>query len=165
MGNYGGIKLKFKSVKPFVFELLTMMLSIGIVLIFSLMLGDIRIYLNKNDFFVVIGVILVLGWFLYVFVRVINLGVRALVDFFCQNSVEDVYTILSILPYRASIFTDSDTKNRYDCGMYFLVNCKNTDGITSTFIAPKYLEIVPEKKYFLKTGKFSGVLIDFAETD
>lgn len=161
----GGIELKFKSVKPFVFELLTMIGVIGVVLAFSLMLGDIKIYFNKNDIFLVTGIVLVLGWFLYIFVRVINLGVRSLVDYLFQKTVENEYTILSILPYRASIFSDSNTTNRYDCGMYYLVNCKNTNGTTFTFVVSKYLEINLNEKYILKTGMFSGVLIDCIEID
>ena len=154
--------MKFRMIKPFVVEMITFIFVIAGIL-GSLLIGDFveisfRIHLITISLFIIIFLII-----LYLFSRVINIGVRTLLDYFLKSIKEDEYILLKIEPYKASVFTEKFGGNKEtSLGMYYLIHAKKNDKVY-TFLSSQYIGMEEEKKYKIKYGQYSHVFLDAYE--
>lgn len=150
--------VKFKIIRPFIIELLTFIFVIcGIFL--GLLAGNyIEIIFHINLFTIGIITIVVLFIILY-FSRVVNIGVKALIDFIFQQTKQGKYIFIRQLPYQASIFTEKFGPNhKRSLGMYYLIQVKNCEQIY-TFISPSYVELEEGKVYIITSARSSHILL------
>ena len=152
-------RIKFKMIKPFIFEMLTLLFVIGIVLYGFLMYRfiEIKIHINLLTFTAILSLFVS---FISLFSRIVTIGVRALIDYFFQNVKEDNYIFYKEEAYEASSFTEKIDKNRErQLGMYYLIHAKKGNEMY-TFISPQYIEMTEGEEYRLKTAKFSKILLE-----
>ena len=97
--------MKFKSIKPFVMEFVTFVFVI-VVILTSFLVGNFIEIRVKMHLLTVAALIVVTVVFIALFSRVVNTGVKALVDFALQRIKEDTYVFLLEQPYKASIFAE-----------------------------------------------------------
>ncbi len=148
--------MKFKSVKPFIFEMLTLLFVISLIIAGLLIRDNIQISWDLLTIGVVVCVFVI---HLLLFSRIVPLGIRALVDYICQNTEENTFVFLKEEPYEASMFTEKFGKDhKRHIGMYYLIHLKNSKEI-STFISPVYVDFDENKKYKVKYGKCSKIFI------
>lgn len=152
-------KIEFDRIKPFVMEMFIFILVI--ILIFGGLLAgnfieiSIRIHLLTVTVFVILCVLL-----LSLFSRIVNMGIRALVDFFMQSALEEEYEFLRMEAFKASVFTEKISKEKKrDLGIYYLIHAKKGSEIY-TFISPDYIDITEGKVYRIRTGKASKILLE-----
>jgi len=152
-------RLKFKMIKPFIFEMLTLLYVIGIVLYGFLMFRfiEIKIHINLFTFTAILSLFVS---FTSLFSRIVTIGVRALIDYFFQSVNEHSYIFYKEEAYEASSFTEKIDKNRErQLGMYYLIHAKKGNEMY-TFISPQYIEMTEGEEYILKTAKLSKILLE-----
>ncbi len=151
--------MKFKSIKPFVMEFVTFVFVI-VVILTSFLVGNFIEIRVKMHLLTVAALIVVTVVFIALFSRVVNTGVKALVDFALQRIKEDTYVFLLEQPYKASIFAEKcGHSHERSVGMYYLIQAKKDDEVF-TFISPIYLELVEGKAYIITSGRSSHIIVN-----
>lgn len=140
---------KFKIIKPFVTEMVILLFVVAGVTV-GLLTGKFIEITIKLHLITIAFIIIVIGLFLALFSRVVNLGARALFDFIFQSTKLDNYEFIKELPYYASVFSEKFGPNsERSYGMYYLIQVKKDDEIL-TFISPFFLDLKPAKDMFLE---------------
>lgn len=156
--------MNFEIIKPFVTEMLIFVFTVCCIFI-GLLAGsyvEITIHMHLLTF---AAIVLVFTALISLFSRIMNTGIRALLDFVFQKTKEDTYVFLDVQPYKASVFSEcfkSDRERAY--GMYYLVHMKKNVKVY-TFLSPTYIELIEGKQYAVRTGSLSGLFIDGVQLD
>lgn len=92
----------------------------------------------------------------------INLGIRAIIDLLFKQSRSAKGTIMDIIPYKRSSFSEKWSDSEYLCrkrGYSYLVRVrvKNT---YLTLIAHQPYEMTKDRSYVFHYGRFSHIIID-----
>ena len=152
-------RIKFKMIKPFIFELFSLLFAIAFVSYVLLAYRFIQIKIRVHLMTITLIIILAVQ-FISLFSRIVTIGVRALIDYFFQNVKEDNYIFYKEEAYEASSFTEKYDKNRErQVGMYYLIQAKKENEMY-TFISPQYIEMTEGEEYRLKTANFSKILLE-----
>lgn len=150
--------MKFKMIKPFVIEFVTFVFVISTICI-ALLVGNYIEIIFHMHLLTVTAVVIILASLLSLFSRIVNTGVKALVDFAFQSTKEDVYVFLNEQPYLASIFTEKfGHKHERYVGMYYLIHLKKGKEIC-TLISASYVDFVEGKTYRVKSGRSSNIFL------
>ena len=151
--------MKFKTIKPFVIELITFVFVISVIII-GLLVGDFIEISFHMHLITIIAIALIIIPLLSLFSRIVNLGVRALVDFVFQKTKEGVYEFLDEQPYEASVFTEKVGKNHErSFGMYYLIHLKKGNEVY-TLISASYVDLIKGKTYIIKSGWSSNIFLN-----
>lgn len=154
--------IKFRMVRPFVMEMAVFLFAIFVVLFCFLMEDYIVIAIDFN-FLTVCLIVILLGYFMFLFSRIINMGVRALFDFVFQKTKNDTYVFLKTLPYVASSFTEKWGHNREtSIGMYYLVQVEK-EGNIITLISPSFLNFKEGNVYNITSAFSSRIILSYSE--
>ena len=138
---------KFKMIKPFVTEMLILFFVVAGVTV-GLLTGKFIEITIKPHFIPIASLIIVIGLFLSLFSRVVNLGVRAMFDYMFQSTKTDSYEFIKELPYHASVFSEKFAANsERSYGMYYLIQVKKGDKVF-TFISSSFLDLKTGKKIY-----------------
>lgn len=155
--------MKFRTIKPFVIELLTFIFVIGCVTI-GLFAGNFIEITFHMHLLTLTALALLFVSLVSLFSRIVNTGVRALMDFVFQNIKEDCYTFLDEQPYKASVFTEKFGHNHETSyGMYYLLHLRKGEEVY-TFISASYVDLVEGELYIIKTGCSSKVFVSAKPT-
>ena len=150
--------MKFRTIKPFVIELLTFIFVVGCVII-GLLTGNLIEITFHMHLLTLTALALLLVSLVSLFSRIVNTGIRALMDFVFQSVKEDCYTFLGEQPYKASIFTEKFRHNHETSyGMYYLLHLRKGKEVY-TYISSSYVDLVGGETYIIKTGCSSKVFI------
>lgn len=150
--------MKFRMIKPFVMELIIFIVVIGGVFYGLLAENFIEIKIRAH-LLTVTAFLIVIVSLLTLFSRIVNTGIRALIDFVFQHTREDNYVFLEEKPYVASVFTEKVNHERErSYGMYYLVYVRKSEKVY-TFLSPIYVEMTPNETYTIRTGYFSKILL------
>lgn len=154
--------MTFRMIKPFVVELITFVLVLGVVF-GALLVGEWIEITFHIHLLTVVAVAFVFVALLSLFSRIVNTGIRALTDYIFQSVIEDSYTFLNEQPYKASIFTEKFYDNHERAvGMYYLVHFEKDDKIY-TYISPSYIKLEEGKVYSVKAGRSSHIFLGALE--
>ena len=148
--------MKFNTVKSIIFEFiaLTFIVGILIVLLFN---NFIEIYCDK--FIIKASLIIILFYAIYCFFSIVNLGIRALIDYIFQKTITDKYIFMREEPYDNNIFTGKfDENHEQTIGIYYIIYAQKNNRIY-TFISSSYKEMYTGKIYTIKAGKYSNILV------
>ncbi len=151
-------------IKPFVAEML-ILLFVVVSVIVGLLTGEFIEITIKPHLITLAFFIIVIGLFLSVFSRVINLGVRAIFDYIFQSTKTGNYEFIKTLPYHASVFSEkfaANTERSY--GMYYLIQVKKDDQML-TFISSSFLDLKTGKRYIFKTTALSHIVLEWSSSD
>lgn len=154
--------IPFQKIKPFIAELAVLILVISGIL-FGLLKGNFIEITFHAHFITIFFFLMILVLFLFLFSRVINLGVRSLMDYIFQNVKVDQYTFIKEIPYKASVFSEKyNSCSERTLGMYFLIQAKKDNAIV-TFISPDYLELSEGKTYKIQSAACSHIVLNCEE--
>ena len=153
---------KFKMIKPFIEEML-ILIFVAVVVTVGLLLEKFIEITIKPHLLSITAFVIVIGLFLFLFSRVINLGIKAIIDYIFQRTKTGSYEFIKELPYRASVFSEKFTANAdRSYGMYYLLQVKKDDKIL-TFISSSFLDLETGKKYIFKTAASSCIVLDWSD--
>ena len=125
--------MKFRMIKPFVMELIIFIVVIGGVFYGLLAENFIEIKIRAH-LLTVTAFLIVIVSLLTLFSRIVNTGIRALIDFVFQHTREDNYVFLEEKPYVASVFTEKVNHERErSYGMYYLVYVRKSEKVYTYF--------------------------------
>ena len=144
--------------KPFIFELFSLMIVTSIILICFFYCGFVEVII-KTNLLTVVAIIVFSLLLLINFSRIFNWGIKALIDLITNRTKQDDVVFLSQLPYKASALTeiiDSEYKRRV--AIYYLIQCKKDDG-NITFISTNYLDFEKGDKLEVYSAPFSKVIL------
>lgn len=150
--------MSFKTIKPFAVELITFIFVVSVIC-GALIAGNFVEIILHIHILTVTVVLFVLFALLSLFSRIVNTGVRVLVDFAFQSTKEDVYVFINEQPYKASIFTEKfGSSHERSFGMYYLIHLRK-GAETYTLISTSYIDLVEGKTYKIKSGRSSNVFL------
>ena len=155
---------KFKIIKPFVEEMLILFFVVVGVTV-GLLSGKFIEITIKPHLLSITASVIVIGLFLFLFSRVINLGVKAIIDYIFQRTKTGSYVLIKELPYRASVFSEkftADADRSY--GMYYLLQMKKDDKVLC-FISSSYLDLKTGKEYIIKSAASSCIVLDWSDRE
>ena len=152
--------IKFKTIKPFVEEFIV--LCFVIFTIFTVFLYTKQISIIKEKPFVIAGIIVIAVTSIMLFVQIVNVGVKALIDFIFQLVKSDNYKFICFCPYEASIFADKfiDWSRGRKSRTYYLIIAEKEKNIYA-FISETKADMEIGQVYTLTTTKHSNILIDY----
>ena len=97
------------------------------------------------------------------FSRVVNTGIRALIDAITSNYSNQQCTFIKQVPYKASTFSQKRKVDKGEVlnefGMYYLVIVK-THNSEVTLISPCYLNLEKDKLYNFSIAGLSHIIVD-----
>lgn len=154
--------MSFKVIRPFVYEMISLLLIIFIIS-GLLWLGLVEIRIHRH--ILTIGFVFVIVLPLcFSFIRIMNLGIRSLFDYFFRLTVTDIYVFLEIQPYKASHLREKvDSDHTRITQYYYLIQVKKNDK-NYTFISSSYVEMMKGTSYAITTGRFSNVFVNYQDT-
>lgn len=156
--------MKFKTVRPFVLEMFVFIFVI-VGIVFGVLVGNyIEIHFNMH-LITVAFIILVMVILISYSSRIINLGIRAMLDYVFQHVKEEEVKIIKVLPYRASVFAEKYGRKgeiHSSIGMYYLYQVKSHRG-KFELISPYYLDLCEGSSYIVKVAMLSSIIVTYSE--
>ena len=152
--------MSFKTIKPFIMEFIILIFVVigGAVL---LLVGNIiKIHINKSVILVIASIIIFFV-IISLFSRIVNITIRALIDYISQKTKSDDYIFIKEESYQASMFTEKYDRNHNSViATYYLIHTKKNNKVY-TFLSSSYLEMKEGKMYTIKSGKYSNILTNY----
>ena len=153
--------MKMSQVKDLLIELLIFTCVVGLFIL-SFIKFNILVFEIKSMVIFYISIIGVI-FFVFSFSRIINIGTKILVDFIFQKTKEDEFEFVGNIHYEASGFAPKSyysfkSLRRTNEQKYFLVHMKKDDTVY-VFLSQDSLDFEINKKYRVKSGYFSGILL------
>ena len=151
--------MTFKMIKPFVAELIAVIIQITVVVIGLLKLEFVVVSFRVH-LLSITAIIFIFGQILFWFSRIVNTGVRALKDFVMQSVKEDHYIFLWKETLKASeLIAKLNRDGSESYVVYYLIHAKKDDK-TYTFLSPKFIEMNENESYLIRTGKSSKIVLE-----
>lgn len=158
--------IKFKKIKPFFFEMVSLVCVIAVFCF---------CFLNENickkynfiqikipaSFLSIAFIVVVVAIYIGSFSRIMNIGIRSLIDFIFQNTRADVYKFIEVLPFQTSRLTSKHDKGHpLSLDVHYLIQVKK-DGKMYTFISSEYLDMKKGERYTITTAASSHIVLDY----
>ena len=156
--------MRTKKLLPFVLEFLSLVLYITILLFCFLYSNFIKISINSN-FLISMAIVLFILLGIFNFSRIVNWGVRAILDLLINRTEKESVEFLSQSPYKASeLTTIIDSNHRRKTVVYYVIQCKKNGNINS-YISPCYLHIDKGEKIIIYKAPISNVILDYSKIE
>ena len=148
--------MECKKIFPFIEEFLQLCFSF-LLFVVLFKVAKFPLLLFHKNFLLNVFIYIALLSIVYFRSRIFNTGIKALIDFIFQKTKEDVYEFIETNGFPASILASG--KSKFMPVTFFLVQVKKDNEIFS-FLSNTPLNLETGKLYRIKSGFFSGVLLD-----